>query len=385
MSNWCYASDLYNVDFLRRNSVAVEKMIDDIAVIPLSSLVRVGDLIVFVRATEDDIQVVARGTVGNIQNGKLLIEIESKSISKFPQIGDRVAALARLKTPEYTMPEAPPLPDIGFGEPPPYEPGYMQLDFGPYSGDFTSATTNSANEYKVYKFDYYNTRFLWYFDFVWRFGLEYETTGGNIPVKGYDRQYKATTYDETKISLHYRVLPIWKELRPTFKFVSKSTTFKTENDDEFVLSSQTSSMGMGANFHYLFNDNLYKPEGKLGFSFNRIYFDAEIYPLVSVKDTGIKRGESSAGLEYDIKVGATSLFYVGYVPYLSFLRRFSLDISAGMSQSQFSFAGLPVDSSESWQPIPQGASYGESQSYFKVMIGFRMDDFIGKLMKPREK
>lgn len=380
-----FASDLYDVGFLRRNSVPVEKMLDDIGIISMTPLVRQGDLIVFVRVTQDDIEVVARGSVGNIQDGKLLIETDPKSISKFPKVGDRIVSLARIKTPRPE--DEPPItwPEIAHAPPAPYEPGYMQLDFGSNRGDFKSTTPNSANEFKNFNFNFSHMRFLWYFDFLWRFGMEYESSEGSIPVVGYDRESKSTSFKETVISLHYRFLPVWEELRPTLKLINKSSEFKTTNEDEYLLSSKKSSTGLGLNLHYLFNDNLFTTKKRFDYSLNRIYAEAEIFPLVSVADSMVRRGTSASGLEYGLKVGATALIYTDYIPYLKFLRRISLDASAGYSQTRMQFSGEPSDPVDVLEPIPQGASYIERQMYFKIMIGFRMDDYIGNLLKPRER
>lgn len=355
-------------------------MLDDIAVIPNNPRVKVGELVVIVRASEDNIEVIARGAVSNIQNNELLVEIDPKSITKFPKAKDFVVSLARLSEKKYEENfERPPssiVPDV----PDPYEPGYIQLDFGPNQGKLDSQSPNSANQYKSYQFNYMNTRLLWYFDFVWRYGIEYETSGGTVPVKGYNREEKPTKYTETTLSIHYRLLPVWKELRPTLKLVSKSTSFTTENDDEYVLSSNTSGLGLGVNFHYLFSENLLKSEAGFAWSFNKAYVDLVYFPSYSATDSGVTRGESSTGNALELKVGATFLFHIKAIP---FLKRYSLDLSAGMSQSQFSFSGAPTNPSEVLTPVPEGGTYKENQNFVKIMVGLRMDDYVGKLLKPR--
>lgn len=374
------SASIINTDIIRRNSVAVVQVTDDVVMVKPSPLIRVGDLVVIARIVEDDIEVIARGSVENIQNGSLLILLDSKTITKFPKVRDRVVSLARLQEKKYEEPEIPPPGDLVPDEVDPYEPGYAQIDFGPYQGKFESASSNQANQYKIFEFDFMNTHLLWYFDFLWRIGIEYQTSGGTVPLRSYNREEKPTKYQESTIAIHYRFLPLWKELRPTLKLVSRSTKFTTENDDEYVLSSTVTGTGLGVNMHYLFGNNTFTSNRTFDWSFNRIYFDLTYFPMYSAKDEGVTRGESSTGTAMELAVGATTLVHLGFVP---FFKRFSIDISMGMNESQVAFSGKPTNAADGFYSIPEGGTYKETQNFVKIMIGLRMEDFIGKMLKPR--
>ncbi|UOF00183.1 hypothetical protein [Bdellovibrio reynosensis] len=355
-------------------------MMDDVAVIPNNKLIKVGELVVVVRPSEDNIEVIARGSVENIQNNELLILLDGASVTKFPKAKDLVVSLAKLNPQVFDEPPPDKSPEIREDVPDPYEPGYMVLDFGPYQGKFESQSPNSANQYKIFNNDFVSTHFLWYFDFVWRYGIEYEAAGGNVPVKSYNRVSKATSYKESSLAIHYRFLPIWKELRPTLKLISKNSTFTTENDDEYVMSSSASGMGFGTNFHYLFNDNLFKSIQRFDWSLNKTYFELAYFPSYTVKDTGVTRGDSGSGTALEMKAGVIFLFHLRFIP---FFKRWSLDLSTGVNQSQFSFSGPTVDPVDGFTQIPEGQTYNETQNFIKLTLGLRMDDYIGKALKPR--
>lgn len=374
------ANPLTDPSFIRKSGVPVRRLIDNIVVIPNNPRVKVGDLVVVARTSVDNVEVIARGSVANIQNNELLIMIESNSIIKFPQKNDIVVSLAKLNQSKEEESSLPPSPELKEDEPDPYEEGYMQLEAGQNQGALSSETTNRANQFKLYDFNYANTRFLWYFDFAWRFGIEYETSGGSVPVIGYDKNPKPTSYSDTTFSFHYRFSPVWRELRPTFKLVNRTSDFKTENEDEYVMSSSGAGLGVGAHFHYLFGSNTFTSNRMLDASVNKLYFEYIYFPGYSFKDAEVSRGESSSGSAYEMNAGMTFLFYVRFIPYF---KRYSLDISSGVSQRKFTFTGKPTDPLDIFVPIPEGGSYGEKESYVKIMFGLRLDDFVGKLLKPR--
>lgn len=375
-----FASSWINIDFIKKNAVPIRRMNDDVLILPRTNRVRAGELIVVLRVIGEDVEVIARGSVESVQNNELLAILDGPSITKMPKAKDLVVSLSRLKP----LPSEAPVPENEYKvpeeTPDPYEPGYMIFEMGPYNGHFESQSPNNANKYKVFDFKYVETHFLWYVDFLWRYGIEYQTSGGNIPLKSYNRQEQATTAKETRIALHYRLLPIWKELRPTLKLISLNSEFKTTNDDEYVVSSNASGLGLGVNFHYLFGDNIYQTSNAFGWSFNRIYVDVSYFPTYSVSDSLVQRGASSSGSMYELKAGATMLFYVKAIPWF---KRYSLDVSYTMSQSQVSFSGEVKNAADGVYNIPQGQSYSESQSAIRIMLGLRLDDFISKLMKPR--
>ncbi|WP_255490057.1 hypothetical protein [Bdellovibrio sp. KM01] len=380
LSELALASSWINIDFIKKNAVPVRRVMDDVVFLARSNRVAVGDLVVVLRVQGDDVEVIARGAAETVQNNELLVVMEGPSISKIPKARDWVVSLSKLKPPpdDPLFPQPPDVPIIEQADP--YEPGYMIFEMGTYQGHFESQSPNQANQYKVYDFKFTEMHFLWYIDMLWRYGIEYQSSSAGIPVKSYYREDRPTTSEETRMSLHYRMLPIWKELRPTLKLISLGNKFITTNEDEYVLSSQSSGLGLGVNFHYLFSDNLYKTEKGLGWKLNRVYCDMNYFLSYNVTDGSVSRGGASSGTMMEIKVGATALFYVPFIPWL---KRYSLDVSYGLSQAEMSFSGDTKSAPDGAYVIPAGQSYSESQSYFKVMLGLRLDDFVSKLMKTR--
>lgn len=380
LSELAQASSWINIDFIKKNAVPVRRVMDDVVFLPRSNRVMVGDLVVVLRVQGDDVEVIARGAAETVQNNELLIVMEGPSISKIPKARDWVVSLSKLKPPP-DDPVFPQPPDSTIvDKPDPYEPGYMVLEIGTDQGHFESQSPNQANQYKVYDYKFTEMHFLWYVDMFWRYGIEYQSSSANIPVQSYYREERPTQAEETRLALHYRMLPVWKELRPTLKLISLNNKFLTTNEDEYVLSSQASGMGLGVNFHYLFSDNLYKSDKGMGWRFNRAYVDLNYFPSYNVTDGSVSRGTSSSGNRMELKVGATALFYVPFIPWI---KRYSLDASYGISQAQISFSGDVKNAPDGAYVIPAGQSYTESQSYFKIMLGLRLDDFVSKLMKSR--
>lgn len=368
------------LELIKKDSVPVLAIDGDVVLVEKNPMIKVGDLVVFVRLYEDNVEIISQGSVGNIQDGRFIILIDGASIVKIPTTKDRVISLARLtpKAPE----EPPPETTSSFPDPEPeaYEPGFIQLDFGPMLGSFNSSGDTRANQYKIFQFTYVDFRLEWYLDFLWRYGIQYESFGAKIPLKSYKRDLANTKYSESRMALMYRFLPLWKELRPSVRLISLSGNFTTENDDEAVLSSQVSGLGLGGRFVYQFGDNLFSSRRQFESSFNRLYLDLNIFPGITVKDGDVARGQTGSSMVTEIEVGGTYLLYIEMMPWV---KRYSIDFSFGLRQDKISFSGDSISAPDGFYEIPSGKSYTENQSYIKLMFGVRMDDFITKFLRPR--
>ena len=373
-------AQLFNPEVLEKNTVPVEKMQDDVLLVKQNALFRVGEMVVIVRIQGDDVEVVAKGSVANVQGGYFLILTTRKDIIKNPKVGDRIVSVSQLSGIESETPTNPQPPPIALAEPDPYEPGYADLDLGPATGDLRSQSPNQANQYKIFSFNFYDIHLLWFFDFLWRVGIEYQNTGGEVPLRSYDRQVRPTQYTETILGLHYRFLPFWKELRSSIKLVTKSNDFSTTNNDEYVLSTTGSGIGLGFNLHYLMGSDVFKSEKSFDANLNRIYTDLVFFPDFNYNDGLVKRGEMGKGVEIEAKIGAIALFHIQPMP---FFKRFSLDISSGVKQSQIAFTGAPKNAPDGFYAIPAQATYEQHESYVKIMIGLRMEDFVAKSLRSR--
>lgn len=373
-------SKFIDIDFIKKNAVPIKRIVDDIVIVNSSSLLKLGDLIVVIRFYEDNLEIIARGQLVNVQNGELQAPLERAAVVRFPTTQDFVIPVATLSgtPPEDILPskEEAIIPD----GPPPYEPGYMNLSFGLKSGNLSAAGDSEVNSYKKYNYEFQETHFLWYFDFLWRLGLEYSAYTGAIPVKSYDRQERPTTFSEAKFALLYRLLPVWKELRPTLRLVSLNTDFKTTNNDEYIISSKHSGMGLGMNWHYLFSDNLYKQDAKaFGWTVNKAYLTADYFFSTTAVDGLVSRG-NGLGQRTDLAIGVTTLMYIRSIPWV---KRYSIDILYGQSVSQTKFSGETKSAIDGYYTVPEGSSSTETESFFKVSFGIRFDDLVSFLIKGR--
>ncbi|ASD65035.1 hypothetical protein [Bdellovibrio bacteriovorus] len=370
----------WGLNLIQRDSVPIVKVDNDILVVDRTPLLRVGDLISVVRLYADNVEIIAQGSVGTVQDGKLVLILQPGTLVKIPTTKDRVINLARLTPGAVEQP--PPESTSPFPEPDPetYEPGYIQIQTGLLNGNLSTVTSNRANGFKTFDYSYLNTHFEWYIDFLWRFGIEFDQYGAKIPLKSYNRTLEQTSYSEMRMALHYRFLPIWKELRPTVKLISLSGEFVTENDDENVLGTKTSGLGLGGRFTYLLGDPLFKSTKGFDWSWNRIYADINLFPEVTFSDSGVTRGSTGKGQIYEITLGTTALMHIQAIPWV---KRWQVDVLAGVRQDSMSFSGEVVDPADGFYNIPPGQSYGESQTFFKIMFGARLDDFVSRFFKPR--
>lgn len=373
-------ANFIDIDFIKKNAVPIKRLVDDVVIVNSSPLLKLGDLIVVIRFYDDNLEIIARGQLVNVQNGELLAPMERATVVRFPTTQDFVIPVASLSgtPPEDIAPSEQDklIPD----EPPSYEPGYMDFSLGILNGNFAASGDSEVNSYKKYSYEFQETRFLWYFDFLWRMGLEYSAYTGAIPVKSYDRAERPTTFSESKFALLYRLLPIWRELRPTLRLVSVNSEFKTTNIDEYIISSKQSGAGLGVNLHYLFNDNLFKNDQKaVSWRLNKVYLNADYFFTTDIKDSLVSRGKG-IGQRTDLAFGLTSLMYIRSIPWV---KRYSMDILFGQSISQMKFSGETKSSIDGYYTVPEGSSSTETESFVKVSLGLRFDDLVSFLIKGR--
>lgn len=373
-------SGLIDIAYMKKNSTPIKRVVDDVLIIQPNSLLKIGDHVVAVRYYEDNLEVIARGQIGASQNGELLATLERGSITKPPANSDFIITLSKLngqQDPEPFQPQDNSLEPAKDS----YEPGYIQIGLNQISGNFEASGSSQVNSYKKYTHTTTETSLLWYFDFLWRVGIEYSFHESSIPLKSYDRLSRATVFNESRFALHYRLLPIWKELRPNLKLISLNSSFLTANNDEYVVPTTYTGTGFGVHWHYLFNDNLFTSQNRyIGWSWNRAYLDTDYFFSYSALDGKVSRGEG-AGQRLDLKLGVVGLFYIKKIP---FFKRYFVDLQLGYSMANFTFSGTPKSAIDGFYQIPSGASATESENYVKISIGVRMDDVISKILKGRD-
>ena len=341
--------------------------------------------LLFLRLKEGSFEVLGRGQVVALQDGNLLLEIDKGTLLKMPLVGDLAVPLAPPK-------EFPNLPELvatssaknELENEVPDDTGYIQLDFGKLKNStYLSKGYFETNEYKdIPLFNPDRTHLIWYFEFLWRIGLEYTNTKGNFATNSYDLRRFMSSYSETKMSLHYRFHKIFNnKLRLTLKLSSLANEFITQNDDNYLLSSRSAGMGMGARMSWEFLEPTWSTESFQPFAIQQIIYDYDIYPKYEVQDVDFPRGQSSKGSK--ITQWQLTVSTLVYLKWMIFFKRYVVDLSYGQSQSNLMFQGEPFDMTDSFSKIQSDGHYTESYNYFRVSIGLRMDDLLGRLLKPR--
>lgn len=353
---------------------------------PPPQKVQLTPFVVFVRPEENEFEIIARGRVETIQNGKVLVTVDRDAVIKFPIPGD-------LGVPMGSPKDWPPGMDPNILEPPvqaepaeePGDPGYIEFTWGRLSGSGeTSGSDGRSNEYKdIPQYGPASFHFTWYWEFLWQLGLEYETTQGSFPTSTYYRDIGESTEKSQTVVLNWRFRRRWlgKKLRPALRVLNHSSEFTTLNPDEALIGSKLSGNGYGARLSYELDSAVWTPDPRrTGFRFQQAYADFNYFPDVAVQDTGdISRGLGK-GTITELKVGATALVYLNFIPWV---KRYSIELGYAQRVTQIGFSGETQSELGGFYPIPENQSSLERFSWFYVSVGVRFEDVIGKFIKPR--
>jgi hypothetical protein len=371
---------------LLRNALHVRDEADGLFKIPMGAdKVEVGTWVLFVRQVFDRIDILCRGRVDAIQDGELLVKLDINSVMKIPRKGDPAVVMSPPKTfPDEVIPELAknelekePPPDPG-------DPGHLQADGWTYRGNINTVTNTTANLYKqVPYFTFPYQHYEWYFEFAWRFGIEYEKFQGDYPVFSYYHNKVTTTQQTQEIVLNYRFKRMLRGIfRPTARLISYTDRFTTDNPDEAVISSSYTGTGGGVRAAFEFTSNVWETDSIFPFAIHRIYFDFDLYPHLAATDNGVAtRGTDSGGsyaLEY--RIGGTALAYFHWIP---LFKRFVFEAYYGVRTYHVQFKGPTTNDPNSPFPIAQNGTSVEAVKYWTFSFGVRFNDFIGKFLMPR--
>jgi hypothetical protein len=342
--------------------------------------------VLFVRLGKGDFEIIARGKIEGVQEDKILASIERDSIIKYPMPGDVAVTMGSPRDwPKDTDPIVVEPPIQAEPDNEPGDPGYFQLDYGLLKGSLeTTASDHRSNEYKdVPSYQMRYLHLVWYFDFLWRFGLEFERRNGSYPTSTYYHNNGDSSDSTTTFFINYRFRKSWlgKRLRPIARLIASNAEFVTLNPDEALITSTMTALGAGVRFSYETDSMLWKPAKGSGFKFLQAYVDANYYPSVSLADTQtVKRGTEGKGAMYEWRVGLSSALYVSWIPWL---KRYTLDVGYSERNMNASFSGATANESGSLQPIAEGGSTTEKVKWYYISIGLRFEDAVGQFLKPR--
>jgi hypothetical protein len=375
------------LDQIKKNGFKVIKEDTGRVVIDAKNLA-LGQRIMFVRFIKelDEFETISQGSVKN-SNGKLsLVQLDTDKIEKFPKSGDYAVPLG--EPIDFMLPPSPKAPEgfvpqVETAEI--LEKGYFDLGYSMYQGSFATTSTNRVDSFKkMPSYPLSGVHFMWHPDFAPNYGFGYRSMNGNIPLYDYYEVRQPTTAKRTQIELSYRNKLGPSRIRWKLYLLSDTMEFATANNDEYVISSKQTGLALGGLIGYELSDSLPLSAlpgygHPLGF-----YLEAAMTPNLTVSDSGsVVRGASSAGstaLNYSVKY--SHVFYWDFIPWF---KRYFFDIKYSMSEAQIKFQGATKNDSINFYVVPENGSYTEKETLISISFGLRMDDWLGRSLKPREK
>ena len=70
---------------------------------------------------------------------------------------------------------------------------------------------------------------------------------------------------------------------------------------------------------------------------------------------------------------------------IPWFKRYFLELKYAVSESQISFQGPTKNPTENMYKIPENGQYNESETIISLNLGLRLEDWLGKTLKPRSK
>ncbi|MCC7440458.1 MAG: hypothetical protein IT285_02430 [Bdellovibrionales bacterium] len=346
-----------------------------------------GTYVLFFRKTEVGLDMMARGEVQSVEAGMALVKLDLEEIIKVPAEDDLAVPLA---SPSFASEEneEEKLDVSGFDPPDiPGDPGYIHIGLGYFNGDLSTDSDTSGNAYKIVPGYRFSSMIVeWYPEFIWRWGLEWESYSGVFPTSTYYREDAVTDQSYSKITVNYRFRRMFGgKFRPTLRLHYLVDEFRTTNPDEAVISSDYVSLGLGVRFAWEFNSVVWTTRRLFPFmSLHRIYLDGSFYPLVSALDVengdvAVLRGTEGSGSAMEWRVGVTGFLYFYWIP---FLKRWEIDAHYGVMKYNLAFSGQQAGDTLFPEGLAPNTVTSESYTYWSVSVGVRLDDFICQFLKP---
>jgi hypothetical protein len=373
-----WSSDWMPLESIRKESLPIVQIKEDLLFVKVSPRLQFNQEVIVVRIYKDNLEVVAQGAIQGQQDQFWLISLNRSASNSLPTLKDRVLPIEKISPKSSGEELIKSNSEFASSSLSYKEPGYIELGMQRMDGDHRIQTDIEANQFKRFPFQFSQNHFLWYFDFLWRFGFFYSTQNSTIPVVGYDQLDKPTSLTEERFELRFRLAPWVNNFKTHLKVISYNHSFVTTNEDEYILSTQYTGSGLGVYNYYEFSPSLWRGKERINVNFHRLYLDYNYIPLSS-KDGLVSRG-TGAGVLSELELGMQLLLSTKLVPWFN---RFFIDIAVFQNSAQLNFTGETQSSADGFYLIPPSGQSIELNQGYRVRFGWRFDDYIGQLFKTR--
>lgn len=328
---------------------------------------------------DDEMEVISTGRFKSRPREHILLD--DLNFKKLPQAGDLVAKTGdplkkkdeKAKAePKNILPDAPTVS--------PLEAGYIEFSYLTGHQNTLTESPNQANAYKqINNLSDSGFRLRWFLDFFPNYGIDYQTRSGQVPIQSYYRSDVSATLSEQLFRLNYRNSKIGHSWRWNAFVESFSTEFQTNNPDEAVISTAAQGVGIGASLKYEPYSPLYSAKSTsmvvdgIGLEFSQSLMGTAVDALVS-------RGSSSRVSRQSLSLVAGTTLYLPWVPYIN---RYFIEASYTTTNWSMAFSGPTRKEIGGPIEIPSGGTYAEKEKGWKILIGIRYDDLVGRIFKPK--
>jgi hypothetical protein len=188
------------------------------------------------------------------------------------------------------------------------------------------------------------------------------------------------------MALSYRFPPIFNrklEIAPRLTLLSDQ--FTTENQDENLLTTRTTGLGVGLRMNLNFLKNTWSPmKGEFFLRLQGVSLEGVYYPSLNAEDEGVSRGTNSIGSSgYSLRVAATALAWFEFIP---IFKRWVVQGSYGFRNYSLKFGGPTTpESVPSPVVIPEGGGATEREGDLRFFVGIRFDDPVKLILKDKLK
>lgn len=371
-------STLMPLEQIIKESLPIHQIKNDIVLVKINARLKLNQEIIVIRLYEDNVEVVAIGEIQGQQDQFWLIALNPKESKGLPTTKDRLLPIEKLNQPLKKSPIVLSKTSFAKSADTYRESGYIEFGRLNLIGDSALQTDILANQYKQFSYQFNQSHFLWYFDFLWRAGIFYSSQSSDVPVIGYDRFAKATQLNEERFELRFRLAPWIGSFKSHLKFINYSQSFDTTNEDEYILSTKSTGTGFGLYNYYEFSPSLWQAQQGIDFKWHRIYLDFNHISL-STQDGLVSRGKGAGTLQ-EVELGTQLLLGTNWFPWFN---RVFVDFAYFNNAAKVAFTGPTQSAADGFYLIPESGQSQEINQGYRIRFGWRFDDYISQIFKSR--